>query len=542
MSAAPSLVLEAMAEKRAAVERTPLHSNLGALLDEAVARHADRLLWVPVEGGEPMTYAAFGVAVERCVSALHGLGVRRGTHVAVMLPSVPALAVTWMALAKLGAVMLPVNTRYTAWELRHLLREGDAALLVADASHRPVIEQDGGTTPLPQERILLLGAEAAGYAGEWQGLLDAAGAAPPPSPPDTDQLMTLQFTSGSTGAPKGCMLTHRYWLTIALARVSQGPPVRRMLIDMPFHYMGGQWRFLMALHFGATVFVAPQPSLTRMLERLLAYDIEFCSVTPALAKQPPHPRRASLCLRWAGTMALPKDLHVSLQAQLGGAPVREMYGLTETGSAIAMPYEVDWMTGSGSCGLAAPFRTLRIMGENGQEVSHGDTGELWISGPGMMQGYYKRDDANAEAFRDGWFRSGDLFRQDANGFLSIIGRIKDVIRRSGENISANELEGVLSTMPEIVEVAAIAVPDEARGEEVKVCLTLRPGLTSREVTPERVMAHAREHLARFKLPRYIAYLPELPKTPSGKVAKQSLRPPGADLRLGAYDALDGLWR
>ncbi|MCC7047052.1 MAG: acyl--CoA ligase [Alphaproteobacteria bacterium] len=542
MSAGPAEVLDSLAEKRAAIERAPLPANIGALFDAAVARYPERMLWVSVDGGLSLTYREFGGAVERCVAALLGLGVGPGTHVALMMPASPALAITWMALAKLGAVMLPVNTRYTARELDDLLRNGDAELLVLDQAHRALIERSSDTLPLPRSRVLLHGAAAPGYAGEWQALLAAAGTPPSLPSPETDRLMTLQFTSGSTGAPKGCMLPHRYWLTISHVRAHQGPAVGRMLIDMPFHYMGGQWRFLMALCLGATAFVAAQPSVAHLIDRLLAHGIQFCSVTPALAKQSPDPRRAGLRLAWAGTMALPRDLHAALEQRLNGAPVREMYGLTETGAAVAMPHEVDWMTGSGSCGLAAPFRSLRIVDDAGRDVRTGESGELWISGSGMMAGYYKRPDANADSFRQGWFRSGDLFRRDNDGFLTIHGRIKDVIRRSGENVSASELEGVLCAMPDVVEAAAIPVADELRGEEVKVCLTLRSGLTAEDLPPERVIAFCSERLARFKLPRYIAYLHEMPKTPSGKIAKQALRPAGADLRLGSFDAVDGIWR
>jgi acyl-CoA synthetase (AMP-forming)/AMP-acid ligase II len=315
-----------------------------------------------------------------------------------------------------------------------------------------------------------------------------------------------------------------------------------MLIDMPFHYMGGQWRFLMALLLGATAVVARQQSLARLFDRLATQEIGFCSVTPALAKQPLDPRRGALHLAWAGTMALPADLHHALEERLGGAPVREMYGLTETGAALAMPVAVDWMTASGCCGLPVAFRRLRIADAKGAEVPVGATGELWIGGAGMMLGYHRRPDVTAETLRDGWMRTGDLVRRDADGFHQVLGRIKDVIRRSGENISATEIETVLTGLSEIVEAAAIPVPDDLRGEEVKVCLVLQQGLAPADLPPERVMAHCRARLARFKLPRFIAYLPELPKTPSGKIAKTVLRTAGADLRLGAYDTNDALWR
>jgi len=540
-------LLDRLAAGRAALERAPLPPSVAALFDAAVARHGDRPLWVAADGDGPsLSYREMAALVARASAAFAALGIGAGTHVALMLPAVPALAVAWMALARLGAVMVPVNTRYTAPELDHVLREGEAEWLLLDAEHLALADgSDGRAVPLPRARMLLHGAAAPppGFAGHWDALLAEAPPRLPPLPaPEPDRLHSLQFTSGSTGAPKACMLTHRYWVQIAHVRAQQGPPVARMLIDMPFHYMGGQWRFLMALVLGATAVVARQQSLARLLDRLAAQEIGFCSVTPALAKQPLDPRREALRLAWAGTMAMPADLHRALEERLGGAPVREMYGLTETGAALAMPVAVDWMTGSGCCGLPVAFRRLRVAGPDGSEVPAGTTGELWIQGDGLMLGYHRREAATAETLREGWLRTGDLVRRDADGFHQVLGRIKDVIRRSGENISASEIETVLTALPEVVEAAAIPVPDELRGEEVKICLLLRPGLSPAELPPERVMEHCRTRLARFKLPRYISYLPELPKTSSGKIAKAALRPAGADLRLGAYDTTDALWR
>jgi crotonobetaine/carnitine-CoA ligase len=216
-----------------------------------------------------------------------------------------------------------------------------------------------------------------------------------------------------------------------------------------------------------------------------------------------------------------------------------MYGTTETGAAIAMPLEADWKPGS--CGLVAPFRRLRIVDESGCDVPDGRSGELWIKGTGIMQGYYGDAAATAAAFQDGWFRSGDLFQRDAEGFYTMLGRIKDVIRRSGENISAAELEAVLHALHDIVEAAAVPVPDELRGEEVKVCIRLRDGVSRAALPPQRIYDHCAERLARFKLPRYIAYYDELPKTPSGKVAKPALRA-ARDLRDGCYDTAERVWR
>jgi crotonobetaine/carnitine-CoA ligase len=196
------------------------------------------------------------------------------------------------------------------------------------------------------------------------------------------------------------------------------------------------------------------------------------------------------------------------------------------------------MVGSGTCGLPSPFREVSIRDPEGRELGPGEMGELWVRGPGILLGYWNKPEANAAAFPgDGWFRTGDLFRRDARGFHFIVGRVKDMIRRSGENIAAREVEAALLALEAVEEAAVIGVPDADRGQEVKACLVLKPGLTQAELPPAAVFAHCASRLARFKVPRFLEYRASLPKTPSQKIAKHLLVAERADLREGAIDRL-----
>lgn len=533
MSPAMSAAMERVMRRRAAVENAWLPANVAELFDMAVERNGERPLWVSVDTGESHSYRAFDRMVARFAGALRSLGVGVSSHVALMAPNGPEFAAIWMAIARLGAVLVPINSRYTAREIEHVISLGDVDFLVVHAALASVLAEMDGTVRLSPSRMLAIGGAVSGTAGDIAALSAHCDPVVERVERRPDDLMTLQFTSGSTGAPKACMLPHSYWVVTAHIRAAQGPDLDRILIDMPFHYMGGQWRFLMTLLMDATAFVAPHPSLTRMFDWLTRYDIEFCSVTPALAKQEPDARRDRLRLKWAGTMGMSaKALQASMQ-RLNGAPVREMYGTTETGALVSMPVEVSWKTGS--VGLAEPTRAIRIVDEKGEDVMQGKPGELLVRGPGMMLGYYKNPEATALAFTDGWFRTGDLFSQDEDGFLYMHGRIKDVIRRNGENISATEVEMVVQQIEGITEVAAIPIPDEIKGEELRLCVALAAHLRIDDVPPQAVMNHCTANLARFKLPRQIAYHDALPKTSSGKIEKPRLKDGTARSTRGTYD-------
>ncbi len=498
-------------------------ASLPDLVDDAARRFGSSPLWISIDDGTRISFADFACATLRCANALHALGVGPDSHVAVMLPNVPAYVVTWMALARLGAVMVPVNMQYTSRELEYVLKDSDSTYLVIDESCLQVFEAIANcNTLVAPANVVLHGAASAQQPSSWQRIVDAAAATAPAVPrPTAETLMSIQFTSGSTGFPKGCMLTQDYWLVLGWVRSHQGPPPRRLLIDKPLTYMGGKWRFLMCLYLGSTAYVARRFSLTQLQQRLVDYDIDFFAATDATAKLPDHPGLAKLDIAWISIAGLSKGLHKSLEDKFN-APVRELYGMTETGSTIYMPIDAAAMSGSGSCGLPAPYRKCRIVGPDGADVAPGRTGELWISGRAILKGYYNKPDATRSAFAGEWFRTGDLFRQDNDGYLYIEGRIKDSIRRSGENISAREIESVAADIPGVLETAAVAVPDEKRGEEVKLCIVLQPGYSAEQITPSQVIAFCQDKLAPFKVPRYIEYMDEFPHTTSGKIAKHEL--------------------
>lgn len=512
--------------------------RLAQLADDAAERFSDAILWESIDHDERLSFRQFARLSRQCAHGFASLGVGPGSRVAVMLPNVPAYAVTWFALARLGAVMVPVNMRYTARELEYVLRDSEAGVLVIDASCHELLRQlREGNAVSTVERIVEHGPAVTPDAKNWGDLVALAGdSAIDESRVDAESLMSIQYTSGSTGLPKGCLLNQDYWMVLGYARSIQGPTPRRVLIDKPMSYMGGMWRFLVCLHVGATACVALQFTLSGLQQRLVERRIDFFSATDAVARLPDHPGIADLSVAWISIAGLSRDLHRPLEAKFRSV-VRELYGMTEAGAILYMPADAAHMSGSGSCGIPAPFRECRIVDGEGRDVPPGETGELWVRGRGIMRGYLNQPETTAAVFSDGWFRTGDLFRRDEAGYFYIQGRIKDSIRRSGENISTREVESVAAMVEGVQEVAAVGVPDPLRGQEVKLCVVLLPSYARGQINPEKIIDHCSKNLAAFKVPRYIEYLGEFPRTSSNKIAKQSLLTASGPI----YDRTTKIW-
>jgi acyl-coenzyme A synthetase/AMP-(fatty) acid ligase len=529
---------------RARVESEPLPQNLGALLDEAVATYSGDPAWIFVDQDLPnLSYKELGELVSRSANVFTFLGVKKGSHVGVMLPNVPQNLAAWLALAKIGALMIPINPSYTPDELRYWLTDGDIAFLLIDSDKLSTFLSVESDTPLlSRKRVITWGETAIKGFSWWQEVIATV-----PTEFEIDESVTLddlvniQYTSGSTGLPKGCLLSQRYWIIAGKVISEVWPGLKRIQCDLPFYYMGPFWRFAAAAFTGAALCVPPAYSLSQFRKRVRdnAYDMAW--VTAAVAMLDPDPIERDHSLRMIATFGIPPSLQASL-AERYGVPVRDAYGMTEIGISIAVRLDDDSAVGTGSCGKALPFREVMIASSDGKEVPTGETGELCVSGPGILQGYYKKPEATNAAFRGKWFRTGDLARCDKNGYYYIIGRIKEAIRRSSENISITEVEHVLSNIPQVKDVAVHGVKDEKRGEEVKACLILREGSSPSDLPPKAVIEHCRLHLARFKVPRYVQYYTKFPRTVSNKIARKRLKDGEGEVLSGIYDKVTGRYK
>ncbi len=526
------------------IESEPLPATNYDVVAEAAAEVPDQTAWNFFETEEALTYREVIERVNRLAHGLAGLGVAKGSHVGVMLPNRPAFPLAWLAIGRLGAVMIPINIGYTGRELDYILNDGDAEFLVIDAACLPAFEaMQERPAHLEATRIVVHGAEPTEGRQGFEALIAAGDPAfVPAETAAPDDLLNIQYTSGTTGFPKGCMLRHSYWTgTGKVAARRDGIVMKNIFANQPFYYMDPQWMTLLAAYQRGTLFAVLKPSGSRFMERARRFDIHFCIFPEVVYKQPARPDDGDNAIRRANIYGVRKEIHEDLQRRFD-LTAREAFGMTEVGTTLFVPIEATEMVGQGSCGRPAAFRRCRIVDDEGRDVPDGEVGELVVAGFNILLGYYKKPEATAEAFFGEWFRTGDLFRRDARGYYYIVGRKKDMIRRSGENVAAREVESVLLEMPEIQDAAVVGVKDPDRGEEIKALVILAPGHDRESVPPERILAHAASRLARFKVPRYLAYRERFPRTPSMKIRKGELRTEAEDLRVGAWDAVDGIWR
>ncbi len=539
---------------RRAAER-PLPESVPQVFAEAAAAHPDRVLIDLFEDGQRITYGEFEALSARLAAGLAAAGIAPGMHVAVMLPNGLHWHLTWVALLRLGAAVVPVNPTYTLRELEYVLRDAQASGLVLGTERAELaVPLAGFGDRLPPERVWVAGRRL-GDPCTWQTLL-GGGAAPGLGRGGASHatLANIQYTSGTTGLPKGCMLTHGYWLNLARAVGLLHPgagtgaaPLRRYFTAQPFFYMDPFWQLVMTAMNAGTLVAARKISATRFLGWLDEHRIEWAQLPELAMKSVETVAGRTLALRQVLTFGWSAETRQAFERRFG-VPALEAFGMTEIGLGLAMPPGAPSAQKPTSVGVAALRREARVVDPAGVEVAPGVTGELQVRGEHLFAGYFGKPEATAAAFDGEWFRTGDAFVRDEDGSFRIVGRFKDMIRRSNENIAAREVEAVVRELPQVLDCAAVPVPDPVRKEEIKIMVQVRPellrdGRVPAEALPvEALLAHCRGGLAPFKVPRYVQFVDDFPRTSSNKIIKQQLVQGAGDARAGAYDRVEGLWR
>ncbi|HEY5076091.1 MAG TPA: class I adenylate-forming enzyme family protein [Acidimicrobiia bacterium] len=518
-------------------------------LRELMAHDAARadVDWV-VQDERRFTYGEHDRLARVLAASLARLGVRRGDRVALVSANLPEWVITWWACAILGATLVPLNAWWKAEELEFGLSDSGSKVLIGDARRVALVRDRIASVP-GLEHVFVIDGPADAAIRPFAELLDDPGdPGMPESPIDEDDVLAILYTSGTTGKPKGATVSHRQAIAnvqniivMGVAQAMRGTPPPEaeaglqsssLLVVPLFHVTGCLSTMMLSYATGAKVVLMP---VGRFDPDVAMATIERERVT-AIGGVP------TIMWRILESPNLDKyDLTSVKRASYGGAPaapelveriervfphmrktLTTAYGLTETASVATAHGGDDYFAHPGSVGRAAPTVELRVVDERGRDVPAGERGEIWIKGPTVMaHGYWHRPDANAAAFTDGWFHTGDIGYLDADGFLFLVDRAKDMIIRAGENVYCVEIENVLFDHPDVVDAAVVGVPHKTLGEEVKAVVQLRSGSTT---TPEDLRDWCRERLANFKVPEYVELRDEpLPRNPAGKVLKNLLR-------------------
>ena len=476
--------------------------------------------------GTTWTYAELQDRIDHLAGALRGHGVCHGDRVGFLGLNQPAYFVTMFAASRLGAIFVPLNFRLTGPELTYIVNDAGIHTIVVDGAHRAIVDSIRGDVPC---RHYWSAEEAAEGWPSFDHVQIGHLPLDRGEPIDADEVAVIMYTSGTTGRPKGAMLTHGnlWWNNVNALTVFDVSENDVSLVVAPLFHIGGLNVFtLITWMKGGEVLLHRAFDPGAFLADIERHGVTTTFGVPAMllfVSQLPGFDAAdltSLRLVICGGAPVPEPLIKLYNGR--GIPINQGYGLTETSPTVTFLTSEFGLAKLGSAGMTPMLTDVRLVDADGAVVTEPlARGEVCVKGPNVMKGYWNKPEATAAAIdAEGWFHSGDIGYVDADGFLYIADRVKDMVITGGENVYPAEVESVLYEHPAIAEVAVIGLPDERWGEIVVAVVAPKPGAT---VTLEDMRAFAGDRLARYKLPTRVELVDELPRTPSGKVLKYELR-------------------
>jgi long-chain acyl-CoA synthetase len=537
------------------------YRSLTHLLEESFRKNASRPFSVCMERW--MTYGQLDRLSQALGAWLQGQGLEPGARVAIMLPNIPQFAITMAATLRAGYTCVNVNPLYTARELEHQLNDSGATAIVILENFAKTLEEVIERTAVRHVVVASMGDLLGFWFGRWitfavrhlakmvpayklplsggrnvtpfkRAVAQGSSLPLKPSPQDLETIAFLQYTGGTTGLSKGAELTHRNvvaailqaeaWFTPALSRIGDVGRTNT-IAALPLYHIFALTLCLLAIRWGSHLTLIPNPrDFGKFIEVLKRRPFHlFPAVNTLFNALLQHPQFRSvdfshLCLSQAGGMAASEGTAKHWQ-HVTGCPMVEGWGMSET-CAIGTNNIVTSKEFTGTIGLPLPGIDIDIKDDDGASVAPGEPGEICIKGPNVMRGYYRQASETEEAFTaDGFMRTGDIGTMDRRGYIRIVDRKKDMIIVSGFNVFPNELENVVSTCPGVVECAAIGIADEKQGEAIKMFVVKNDPTLSEE----DVAKFCRENLTGYKVPKYIEFRDELPKTNVGKILRRELR-------------------
>lgn len=499
-------------------------ANLSRMLEWNRHRRGDKDALV--DGDVRLTYAELDDQVHAVAHQLIDLGHSRGDLIAILGNNSWRYVVSMFAIARIGAAFLPLNWRLHDKELEYILGHSGAVGLITDDEFAGKARVAVGRVPALRTRVTTDGDGGDGWLRFDDLLAAGSGRFVDDAPMDLDDLQRVLYTSGTTSHPKGVMISHGnvIWNHLGQILELEMTASDRILASAPFFHVSGlDVPGLTTLYIGATM-VLTRSYKGADIVRLVRQERITGMV---LAAQILHDIRAGGApvgefesVQWIVVGALPPATMRNAQADFPSVRFVDCYGMTELTNGAAYLDRAHMASKAGSCGREFPHVDIRVVDDDGVDVPIGEAGEIVVRGPKVTSGYWRDPEGTAAAHRAGWFHSGDLARFDEDGYLYFVDRKKDMIKSGGENVASIEIEAVLARHPDVLEVAVVGVPDERWDEVPKGFVVVATGSS---VTADDLRAYCTEHLGKFKVPREIAIVPELPRNDSGKVLKRVLR-------------------
>ncbi len=503
--------------------------NIGALLAKRALMNPTNEALFDVAADQRFTYAELNARTNQVAHGLLSLGVAKGDRVALLMMNSHEFVTTFFAIAKVGAVVVPLNWRLVPDELEFIVKDSGTSVLVAGAEFAGAVTELQSRGDRTDVRHWVHVGDAAVRPGPSVQFDDVVDGRPETEPPLTawgDDLLYIMYTSGTTGLPKGVMHSHSTQMA-ALYTLNATADFRigdRYLNPMPLFHVGALTPAIVTTYRGLTQVLMRAFDPVKVWELVRAERINNSLLVPAMlgacrlvydAKVHDHSS-----VRWFLSGAAPVPVAL-IEAYAGmGIEVHQVYGLTETCGPACLTTPEDALRKAGSTGKAFFHTDVKVVRPDGSECADHESGEVVVAGDHLMLGYWKRPDATAEAMVDGWLHTGDVAVRDEEGFIFIQDRLKDMIISGGENVYPAEIENVILSHPGVADVAVIGIPSEKWGESpLAVVVKKDPDLDE-----AAVIAHCEGKLARFKMPTTVKFIDVIPRNASGKALKRDLRP------------------
>jgi long-chain acyl-CoA synthetase len=508
-----------------------LHTDLIAPLPELLRRHAaargSKCAYRDAQSS--VTYAELLDRTGRLAGHLADLGIAPNDTVAIMLPN----SVTWVescfAVARAGAISVPISYDSTEPEIAYRLADANCKAIFTTAERGDLVAKLQASAPHLKTVIVTDRGQTSTTALRYTKLIADPARSAPRDPASLHDTAFILYTSGTTGRAKGVQLTVHgmLWVTAACwAPITGLDENDTVLSPLPlFHSYALNLSVLSILAAGATEYIMEKFSTSEAVRLLKTGDFTYFPGVPTMFHYLLQATRGDSAIKFPGLRLcvsagaiMPATLNRDFESHLG-VPLLDGYGITETSTMVTM----NWPTGTrimGSCGLPVPGSAVRIVDLHGKDVATGQEGELIVHGPHVMPGYHNKPEETQNALRNGWYHTGDLAKADANGFLTITGRLKELIIRGGQNIAPAEIEEVVNTYEAVLDCAVVGVPHEHLGEVPALFIVPRPGHT---LESEAVLTHCRTKLSAYKVPHLVRIIAEIPRTGSGKIIRYKLR-------------------